>query len=50
VVDELHLLVNPVVVGGGKRAIPGDIRLDLTLLDERRFSAGVVLLHYRIGR
>jgi dihydrofolate reductase len=47
-VDELQLLVNPVVVGGGKPALPSDIRLDLTLLDEHRFASGVVLLHYEI--
>jgi dihydrofolate reductase len=46
-VDELHLLVNPVVVGGGKAALPGDVRLDLELLGERRFGSGVVSLRYR---
>jgi dihydrofolate reductase len=48
-VDEWHLFVNPVVVGGGKRALPDDVRLDLDLLDERRFANGVVHLHYRTG-
>jgi dihydrofolate reductase len=47
-VDEYHLFVNPVVVGGGKRALPDDVRVDLELLDERRFGNGVVHLHYRI--
>jgi dihydrofolate reductase len=46
-VDELHLFVTPIVVGGGKRALPGDVRLELELLDERRFRSGVVHLHYR---
>ena len=46
-VDELHLLVVPVVVGGGTRALPDRVRLDLELLDERRFGSGVVHLHYR---
>jgi dihydrofolate reductase len=46
-VDECHLLVAPIVVGGGKPALPGDVRLGLELLDARRFGSGVVHLHYR---
>ena len=46
-VDELHLFLSPVVVGGGNRALPDDLRLRLELLDERRFGNGVVHLHYR---
>jgi riboflavin biosynthesis pyrimidine reductase len=46
-VDELHLFLSPVVVGGGNRALPDDVRLRLELLDERRFGNGVVHLHYR---
>jgi len=49
-VDECHLLVNPVLVGGGKPALPGQVRADLELLAERRFAGGVVHLHYRIMR
>jgi dihydrofolate reductase len=45
-VDELHLFVCPMVVGGGKRALPDDVRLELDLLDEHRFGGGVVHLHY----
>ena len=45
-VDELHLLVVPILVGAGKRALPGDVRLGLRLLDERRFGSGVAHLHY----
>ena len=45
-VDEVRLLLNPVVVGGGKRALPDGARLDLELLDERRFASGVVYLRY----
>ena len=45
-VDEYHVFVTPVLVGGGKRSFP-DVRLDLDLLDERRFENGVVYLHYR---
>lgn len=51
IVDELHLMLAPVVVGGGKRALPDDVRLDLELLEERRFAAsGMVFLRYRIRR
>jgi dihydrofolate reductase len=46
-VDELHLLVSPIVVGGGKPALPKHVRLSLELVDERRFGNGVVHLHYR---
>jgi dihydrofolate reductase len=46
-VDECHLFLGPVVVGGGKRALPANVRSQLDLLDERRFGNGVVHLHYR---
>lgn len=46
-VDECHLFVTPIVVGGGTRFLPDNVRLELELLDERRFSSGVVHLHYR---
>lgn len=46
-VDEVHLFVCPVVVGGGKPGLPRDVRVDLELLDERRFGNGVVHLHFR---
>jgi dihydrofolate reductase len=46
-VDELHLIVVPVVVGGGKRSLPDGVRLDLELVDERRFGNGTVYLAYR---
>jgi dihydrofolate reductase len=45
-VDEYHLCLAPVVVGAGKRALP-DVRLNLELLDERRFGNGTVFLQYR---
>jgi dihydrofolate reductase len=48
-VDEYHLFLVPVVVGGGKRSLPGNrVRLNLELLDERRFRNGTVYLYYRI--
>jgi dihydrofolate reductase len=46
-VDELHLFITPIVVGGGKQALPSGARVNLELLDERRFGSGVVHLHYR---
>jgi dihydrofolate reductase len=46
-VDEYHLFVAPVVVGGGNQALPTNVRLKLELLDERRFGNGMVHLHYR---
>ncbi len=47
-VDECHLLLGPVVVGGGKRALPDGLHLGLELLDEHRFRGGVVHLHYAV--
>jgi dihydrofolate reductase len=46
-VDECHLFLTPVVVGGGNRSLPDHVRVNLELLDERRFGNGVVHLHYR---
>ena len=46
-VDEIHLFVFPVVVGGGKSGLPRDVRLDLELVAERRFENGAVHLHLR---
>jgi dihydrofolate reductase len=46
-VDEYHLFLAPVVVGGGTQALPDGLRLSLELLDERRFDSGFVHLHYR---
>jgi dihydrofolate reductase len=45
-VDEIHLFLAPIVVGGGNRALPDGRRVPLELLDERRFGNGVVHLHY----
>ena len=47
-VDELHLFVFPVIVGGGKRALPDGVRAELELVDQRRFDSGVVHLHHRV--
>jgi hypothetical protein len=42
------LFLTPVVVGGGTQVLPDDVRLDLELLDERRFDNGVVHLHHAV--
>ncbi len=46
-VDECRLFLGPVLVGGGKRALPVGVHAELELLDERRFRSGVVYLRYR---
>jgi dihydrofolate reductase len=46
-VDEIHLFLTPVLVGGGTRSLPDGVRLKLDLLAERRFGNGVVHVHYR---
>lgn len=48
VVDELRLVLAPVTVGAGKPAFPTDLRLDLELVDERRFGSGAVYVAYRV--
>jgi dihydrofolate reductase len=45
-VDEWHLFVVPIVVGGGKQSLPNNVRQKLELLDERRFGNGMVYLRY----
>jgi len=46
-VDDLHLFMSPIVVGGGTRALPDDVRWELELVEQRRFGNGVVYVHYR---
>ena len=48
-VDEYQLFLTPILVGGGKRALPDNARAKLELLGERRFGNGTVYLHYRTG-
>ncbi len=48
-VDECHLFLGPIVVGGGKQALPDDLRAQLELLEERRFANGVIYLRYRVS-
>jgi dihydrofolate reductase len=46
-VDEYHLLVVPALLGGGIRVVPGNVRINLVIVDERRFANGWVYLRYR---
>jgi dihydrofolate reductase len=48
-VDECHLFLVPLLMGGGTRALPDGVHLQMELLDERRFGSGVVHLHYRVA-
>ena len=47
-IDECHLFIGPVIVGRGKPSLPSDLRIDLELLDERRFDNGIVYVRHRI--
>ena len=47
-VDELQLFLAPVIVGGGKRALPAGVRASPELVEERRFAGGVVFLRYDV--
>jgi dihydrofolate reductase len=49
-VDEYQLFISPAIVGGGKQILPNDARLDLDLIDQRRFDNGTVYLRYRAKR
>jgi len=48
-VGEIRIFVNQVVVGGGTAFLPDGLRLDLELLDERRFADGTVYLRYSVA-
>ena len=48
-VDEYHLFIHPVLIGGGKPALPSGTRTGLELLDDRQLSNGVVYLRYRVA-
>jgi dihydrofolate reductase len=47
-VDECHLFLHPVIVGGGKPAFRAALRRDLELLETRRFASGAIHLRYRM--
>lgn len=46
-IDEWNVFVTPVIVGGGTACFPDGVRVELDLLEERRFGSGVVYLRYR---
>ena len=46
-IDECHLFLTPIIVGGGKPSLPDNVRLELELLEERRFGNGMVYLRYQ---
>ncbi len=48
-IDELHLFIAPIVVGGGTPSLPNNVRLKLELSDERRFGNGMIYLRYRVA-
>lgn len=48
-IDECHLFLTPIIVGGGKPSLPDHVRVELELLEERRFGNGMVFLRYRVG-
>jgi dihydrofolate reductase len=48
-VDDYHLFLTPILVGSGKRALPDNVHARLELVDERRFTSGVVHLHHRVS-
>jgi len=49
-VDEVNLFVAPVIIGGGKRALPDDLYLELELVKTHPFQSGMVHLQYRVSR
>lgn len=50
IVDELQVFVAPAIVGGGTRNLPDGVRLDLDLLDSRRFAGGTTYVRYAVRR
>jgi dihydrofolate reductase len=47
-VDEIQLFLVPVIVGGGKRALPADVNARLRLVTTRGFASGVVYARYAV--
>jgi dihydrofolate reductase len=47
-VDDYYVVVVPIIIGGGHSALPDGLRLQLELVEERRFDNGSVMLHYRV--
>jgi len=49
-VDELHLLVYPLTLGGGKKVLPDGVRAELELKSVKPYPTGVVGLRYTLRR
>lgn len=49
-VDEVQVMLAPVIIGAGKSYHPAGVRLDLDLVDLRRFGNGMVWLRYEVVR
>jgi dihydrofolate reductase len=49
-IDEYHLIVYPLVLGGGKKVFPDGARVNLRLVEARPLPSGVVLTHYTVER
>jgi dihydrofolate reductase len=49
-VDELHLLLYPLTLGGGKRLLPDGVYATFKLTDVTRYQSGVVGLSYERAR
>jgi dihydrofolate reductase len=49
-VDELHLLVYPITLGGGKRVLPNGVLATFDLKSATPYPTGVVGLHYAVRR
>lgn len=47
-IDEYHAFLSPISIGNGKSALPVDVRLKLSLVNQLRFTDGMVYLHYKI--
>jgi dihydrofolate reductase len=47
-VDRCHLILAPAIVGGGTSAFPPGVRVQLELVDQRRFANGMTSLEYRV--
>jgi dihydrofolate reductase len=49
-IDAFHLIVYPLVLGGGKRLFPDGVQINLRLIEARPLPSGVVLTHYVVER
>ena len=49
-IDDYYLLVYPVMLGGGKKIFPDDVRRNLRLIEARPLPSGVILTHYIVDR